>query len=51
MTDPIVLTRKGSLWLIDLLDNPPPSNAKFKAAQAHYNLYVANAIRRAQRDS
>lgn len=39
----IALTRKGSLWLLDRLDNPPPRNAKFKAAQAHYRRTVGNA--------
>jgi len=39
----IGLTRKGSLWLLDRLDNPPPRNAKFKAAQAHYRRTVGNA--------
>jgi uncharacterized protein (DUF1778 family) len=32
----IVLTRKESLWLLDLLDNPPPRNKKFLQAQARY---------------
>jgi uncharacterized protein (DUF1778 family) len=39
----IVLTRKGSLWLLDLLDSPPPRNAKFKAAQTHYRSTVSNS--------
>lgn len=39
----IALTRKGSVWLLDRLENPPPRNAKFKAAQAHYLGVVSNA--------
>jgi uncharacterized protein (DUF1778 family) len=32
----IVLTRKESLRLMELLDNPPPRNKKFLQAQAKY---------------
>lgn len=39
----IALTRKGSLWLLDRLENPSPRNAKFKSAQAHYRRTVGNA--------
>jgi uncharacterized protein (DUF1778 family) len=39
----IALTRKGSLWLLDRLENPKPRNAKFKAAQAHYRRTVGHA--------
>jgi uncharacterized protein (DUF1778 family) len=32
----IVLTRRESLRLLELIDNPPPRNEKFRSAQAHY---------------
>jgi uncharacterized protein (DUF1778 family) len=32
----IVLTRRESLWLLDLIENPPPRNEKFFQAQARY---------------
>ena len=32
----IVLTRRESLRMLELLDNPPPRNAKFLQAQARY---------------
>ena len=32
----IVLTRRESLRLLELLDNPPPRNAKFLQAQTRY---------------
>jgi uncharacterized protein (DUF1778 family) len=32
----IVLSRRESLRLLDLIDNPPPRNEKFLSAQARY---------------
>lgn len=32
----ILLSRRESLRLLELIDNPPPRNAKFLAAQARY---------------
>lgn len=32
----IVLSRRESLRLLDLIDNPPPRNEKFMSAQARY---------------
>lgn len=32
----IVLTRRESLRLLELMENPPPRNAKFLQAQARY---------------
>lgn len=39
----IALTQEGSLWLLDRLENPPPRNPRFRAAQAHYRKSVRNA--------
>jgi hypothetical protein len=33
----IILTRKESLWLLDLLENPPPMNDKLKALMEKYD--------------
>ena len=33
----IVLTRRGSVTLLELIENPPPRNKKFLAAQAKFS--------------
>ena len=32
----ITLTRRESLWLMDLIENPPPRNEKFVQAMDRY---------------
>ena len=39
----MVLTRRESLRLLELLENPPPRNAKFLQAQARYQKVKADA--------
>ena len=39
----IVLTRRESLRLLELLENPPPRNAKFLQAQERYQKVKADA--------
>ena len=40
----LILTRRESLRLLRLLDNPPPRNEKFLQAQARYNRLKAMEI-------
>lgn len=44
----IVLSRRESLRLLELLDNPPPRNEKFLAAQARYQRVKSDAGSAAQ---
>jgi uncharacterized protein (DUF1778 family) len=39
----IVLTRRESLRLLELIDNPPPRNEKFRSAQARYQ-WIKNDV-------
>jgi uncharacterized protein (DUF1778 family) len=45
----MALTRRESMRLLQLLDNPPPRTAKFLAAQARYQETKADADTSAQR--
>lgn len=45
----MILTRRESMRLLQLLDNPPPRNEKFLAAQARYQEMTADADTSAQR--
>lgn len=36
VTETIVLTRRGSRQILDLIENPPPPTEKFLEAQARY---------------
>ncbi len=45
----MVMTRRESLRLIELLDHPPPRNAKFLAAQGRYRKTKRNAGTAAER--
>lgn len=38
--EPIVLTERESLRLIELMDNPPPRNQKFIKAMAQYQSLI-----------
>jgi uncharacterized protein (DUF1778 family) len=39
----ILLTRKESLWLLDLIENPSPRSERFRKAQARYQRIKSNA--------
>ena len=43
----MLLTRRESLRLLELIDNPPPRNRKFVAAQVAYNKLKSSAVRAA----
>ncbi len=43
----MLLTRRESLRLLELIDNPPQRNRKFVAAQAAYNKIKNSAVRAA----
>lgn len=43
----MLLTRRESLRLLELIDNPPPRSRKFVAAQAAYNKLKSSAVRAA----
>lgn len=44
----IALSRRGSLRLLELIENPPPRNEKFLKAQAKYNRMKSDADSSAQ---
>lgn len=43
----MLLTRRESLRLLELIDNPPQRNRKFVAAQVAYNKIKSGAVRAA----
>lgn len=41
----LALSRKESVWLLDLMENPPPRNPKFLEAKARYERTKSRARR------
>lgn len=41
----ILLTRKEGLWLLDLIENPPPRSERFRQAQARHLSLKSQATR------
>ena len=46
-----VLTRRESLRLLALIENPPPRNAKFLEAQARYQRIKSDAVSTTERQA